>query len=61
MGRIVLHIGSSPRLRYVITWYGYSKADGAAEPPQHIMQHFIDIYWRRIDERRKRKAYSTGK
>lgn len=33
VNRIVGHIGSGPRLRYVVQTYGYGKADDTTEPP----------------------------
>lgn len=54
--RIVRHVGSGSHVRYVVQWYGYSKADDTTEPLHHIPQHFIEAYWRRFNERKEKKA-----
>lgn len=56
VGKINGQSGSGPRLKYVVQWYGYSKTDGAAEPPNRISQHLNDGYWRRHYKRRRREA-----
>lgn len=49
------HVDSDPLLRYVVRWYECSKADGAAKPPHHALQHYIDVYWRRLERQKERK------
>lgn len=51
LDRTVRHIGSGPYLRYVVRRYDYGKAEDAAKPPHHILRHFIDSYWHRLDKR----------
>lgn len=57
---IVRNVGSGPRLKYVVQWYSYIKADDTAVPPHHIPKRFIGDHWRQLDKHRKRKARSRA-
>lgn len=52
----VPRVGSARRFGYVVHYYEYSRADDTTEPPHHILQHFIDTYWRQLDKRKMEKA-----
>lgn len=45
---IVQHEGPKRSRRYKVRWYGYLAVDDMVETANHIPQHFIDRYWRKI-------------
>lgn len=56
--QIVRHIGYRTQLKYVVRWYGYTKADDITKPLHHTSRCFIDAHWRRFDKQRRRKPLS---
>lgn len=46
--RIVRHISEGDNVRFVVRWYGYTSADDTVKPPEHIFEHLITRYWRRV-------------
>lgn len=48
-------IEAPARLLYVVRCYWYSKVEDTTEPPHHVPQHFINVYWRQFDKLRKKE------
>lgn len=48
--KIVEETSSGPLVMCVFYAYGYVKADNAVEPPNHMPQKFMDMYYRRFRE-----------
>lgn len=41
---IVCNVAAKSGLRKISGWYEYSSEEDAFEPPEHLVEHFVDAY-----------------
>lgn len=48
VGLIVFHVVEGENVLYFVHWYGYTPVDDVDRLHEHILEHLIPQYWRRI-------------
>lgn len=48
---ILRHVVKIHNILSILHLYDYTSPDNTVEPPEHIFQHFITHYWRRLNKK----------
>lgn len=47
---IVRHMDAGDSVAFSVPWYDNTMADDTFDPPEHITEHFIIHFWRRMEK-----------